>query len=559
MKRYMQISSSVLCGLLLAGGGVPAYGTDYTVTDLYDFASLANGCLTGCQPVDYGRLVRGPDGRFYGTAWNGGQYGSGVIFSVLPDGSGYQALLSLDAATGTSPVASLMLGPDGRFYGTTQVGGPGNNGTIFRFVPPNMLTVLHNFSVSMTGGGAPPVIGADGDLYGVAVGGAVYRIVPKSGKVKFLPQAAPYTVYGPLTVASTKILYGVSCGQGTSNAGTVFSVAPSTGAVQIIYSFSGPDGFCPYGPLSEGLDLLHHGDGYLYGTTSSGAANGSGGVFRVALAGSAFTLRASFDKLSSGTNSYGAAPFAGLEQIQPGTFMGVTTAGGANGNGTIYTVSNTVTGWQLDKILDFPMTPPYIQGSGNTLAQNSDGSYYGVSQAGGTNGTGNLFAVSPIANPPVPNVIVEGPIWVHAGDPVTLLGDGLDGAVQVSFGGAANASFQGTPTALFATAPGAAQDGMITVTLATGATLQSQQLMHILPGITGLDPGSGAIGTQVTISGSGLTAASRVTFGGARSTAFTVVSPNEILATVPARAKTGKVVVTTPDGAAASAQNFTVD
>jgi uncharacterized protein (TIGR03437 family) len=63
---------------------------------------------------------------------------------------------------------------------------------------------------------------------------------------------------------------------------------------------------------------------------------------------------------------------------------------------------------------------------------------------------------------------------------------------------------------------------------------------------------------MVTITGSGLSGASKITFGGVAATAFKVDSGTQITAAVPAGAKTGKVVVTTAGGAATSAATFTV-
>ncbi|UOQ52318.1 FG-GAP-like repeat-containing protein [Hymenobacter cellulosivorans] len=70
-------------------------------------------------------------------------------------------------------------------------------------------------------------------------------------------------------------------------------------------------------------------------------------------------------------------------------------------------------------------------------------------------------------------------------------------------------------------------------------------------------PASGAAGTVVTITGTGFTGATGVTFNGVAA-AFTVVSATQITATVPTTATTGLVTVTGPSGTSTSAQPFTV-
>jgi hypothetical protein len=80
----------------------------------------------------------------------------------------------------------------------------------------------------------------------------------------------------------------------------------------------------------------------------------------------------------------------------------------------------------------------------------------------------------------------------------------------------------------------------------------------VVPGITTFAPASGPVGTQVTITGSGFTGASKVTFGGAKAATYTVNSGTQITATVPSGATTGNIAVTTAGGSASSRTAFTV-
>jgi IPT/TIG domain/Peptidase M66 len=78
-----------------------------------------------------------------------------------------------------------------------------------------------------------------------------------------------------------------------------------------------------------------------------------------------------------------------------------------------------------------------------------------------------------------------------------------------------------------------------------------------LPSITNFSPTSGPAGTSVTVTGTNLTGATAVSFNGAAA-AFQVASGTTITATVPAGATSGKILVTTPGGSAASTNNFSV-
>jgi hypothetical protein len=77
------------------------------------------------------------------------------------------------------------------------------------------------------------------------------------------------------------------------------------------------------------------------------------------------------------------------------------------------------------------------------------------------------------------------------------------------------------------------------------------------PTITDFSPTSGAVGTSVTINGSGFTGTSAVAFNGT-SASFTINSDSKITATVPSQASTGPISVVAPGGTVASPTSFTV-
>ena len=78
-----------------------------------------------------------------------------------------------------------------------------------------------------------------------------------------------------------------------------------------------------------------------------------------------------------------------------------------------------------------------------------------------------------------------------------------------------------------------------------------------VPTISSFTPASGPVGASVTITGTGFTGTTSVTFG-ATSASFTVGSDTSVTATVPTGASTGTISVTTPGGTATSATAFTV-
>ena len=149
----------------------------------------------------------------------------------------------------------------------------------------------------------------------------------------------------------------------------------------------------------------------------------------------------------------------------------------------------------------------------------------------------------------------------HAGDTITITGQTLKSPTSVTFGsaGAKGTIKSSTATQIVVTVPANGVTGHVTVTTAGGST-QTSNVFHVLPKITSFSPTSGPVGKLVKIKGSGLTGATKVTFGTQDQTTVTVVSATEVDAAVPAGAVTGKLTVTTAsEGTSpASTGTFTV-
>jgi uncharacterized repeat protein (TIGR03803 family) len=181
----------------------------------------------------------------------------------------------------------LLQATDGNFYGTTEVGGAHNQGTVFKITPAGALTTLYNFcSASACADGQQPLAGLiqanDGNFYGTTSKGGTFNY----------------------------------------NYGTVFQITPA-GALTTLHSLNGTDGFQPSGALIQASD------GNLYGTTSWGGAYGlsyNGTIFKITPTGTFTTL---YNFCSQVNCADGRWPLAALIQGSDGNFYGTTTAGGA--------------------------------------------------------------------------------------------------------------------------------------------------------------------------------------------------------------------------------------
>ena len=137
------------------------------------------------------------------------------------------------------------------------------------------------------------------------------------------------------------------------------------------------------------------------------------------------------------------------------------------------------------------------------------------------------------------------------GTTVTITGTALAGATNVMFGGTAGTILTNTATQITARSPDRATGGTVDVTVTTvggtSAIVAGDRFTYtgVAPAVTGLSPASGVSsgGTTVTITGSGFTSASTVSFGGTAGTGVTFVSDTQITVISPTRAAGGTVDV----------------
>jgi len=166
----------------------------------------------------------------------------------------------------------------------------------------------------------------------------------------------------------------------------MFAAAPSAHAQDtesVLVSFTGDAGADP-GNQPYG-NLIQASDGKFYGTTRAGGANDNGTVFTLTSTGT-FNLLYSFS--ASGTTD-GESPYAGLVQGTDGNFYGTTFGGGANDDGTVFKITSAGV---LTLLHSFSATVDGSQPEAG-LVQGTDGSFYGTT-SGGTTTLGTVFKIT---------------------------------------------------------------------------------------------------------------------------------------------------------------------
>lgn len=150
----------------------------------------------------------------------------------------------------------------------------------------------------------------------------------------------------------------------------------------------------------------------------------------------------------------------------------------------------------------------------------------------------------------------QGP--TTGGTTVTLTGTGMTGSTAVRFGSTNATSFTvNSATQITAVSPPRTAGAAAVIVVHPTGNSNSVTFTYVVaqvPVVTGVAPSSGPTsgGTGVTLTGTGFTGATTITFAGVPATSFTVNSATQITAVTPAGSAGAAVVtVTTPGGTSA--------
>lgn len=429
------ISRSAGASLLARLAGLPLFALCCTLPDqtLAQSAPAVSTIFAFAGSQAHSGPIVGPDGALYGTSVASTSTTGGLVYRATADGTSIRTLYQLRLEDGYTPQAGLILGSDGAFYGATRLGHlaeTNTSGTIYRLAPDGTgFRTLHRFAnYSATNQNSNPVNtdgafpeselveGSDGYLYGMTRAGGSngtgvvfkltrdgsdFRVLHEFGAVTSAAEtgivvnadgAAPV---GALVAAADGYFYGVTSTGGADGRGTVFRLRFDGTAFESLHAFSATTSSGTNLPTNVGgatplVGLLDGQDGFLYGAAGQGGASGSGTLFAIAPDGAVFTVLHDFDG-TNGTQPSGALALGRDGRLYGTTFSGGTGSGGSSTNlGTIFSIGRDGTGFTRLYVFD--------QNQGGNpvgrMLQLTDTVFVGVTQSGARCGQGTLYRMS---------------------------------------------------------------------------------------------------------------------------------------------------------------------
>lgn len=304
-------SNGLLYGTTVTGGGGTfGYGTVFALVPirngyrekvLYRFQGGADGA--GPQ----GSVIGDRSGDLFGTTYAGGRFGVGTVFQLTPGRSGYTESVPYsfqqNGADGENPTASLLMDQNGALYGTTANGGTFGQGAVFKVIPGNIHAEKVLYSFQPPADGANPyaslIEDGSGALYGTTLRyggqgkGMVFKLSPvRDGVTAFEAFAYSesivhaFTGYGDGKFPHAALIADNSGSLYGTTVDTVFKLTPNGGGFdyRILHRFRGSaDGNTIWS------SLFVDGSGALYGTTEFGGIVNHGTVFKLTPTGDRYT------------------------------------------------------------------------------------------------------------------------------------------------------------------------------------------------------------------------------------------------------------------------------
>ncbi len=411
------------------GGGLNGNGTAFAMnidgTGFNTLYSFTGGNDGGSPDAGF---IQKADGLLYGTATFGGVNSDGTVFAVSPAGTGFTALYGFTGGNdGANPYDALILGTDGRLYGTTNSGGGNGDGTVFAISNQNVfagnnatLTVaatgdaplsyqwqfnganiagatsatltLTNVDASKAGSYTVVVTNPGGSVTGTAATLTV-TIPPPPATPAFSPAAGTYTNVQLVTISSASVspataIYYTTDGSTPTTASTLYTGPISLSAITTLSAIGVNTGGSS--PVTSGIYTIESVAVPAF-SPAAGTYTGAQTVTMTSATSGAtirYTTDGSIPSETSGTVYTGPFIVNDTTLLRAIAYeTGLVDSSLASG---LYAIGSPA--FALNDLVSFTGSNAFLFAG---LVQGSDGNFYGTTQQGGTNSIGTVFRMTP--------------------------------------------------------------------------------------------------------------------------------------------------------------------
>lgn len=331
--------------------------------------------------------------KVWGVSSYGGENGTGFIFNVNEDGSGFQVLYHFKSSNNDGLKGGLSL-INSKFWGTCLSCGASGAGLIYSIDSDGIsnYSIVHQFNG--TDGSSPvgELIESNNKIWGVTTYGGIFfdgtifnLELDGTGFATifdFSNNDSNGNITGRYPKRGLKDIGGRLWGSLNNNGNYIYSL--SNDGSNIVMEFTASSGNGVYSGDGFSSELIES-NSKIWGVSSNGSGSffgDPGFIFNMDLDGTNFSIVHEFNEVD------GSTPYYSLTEVGEKLY-GVTIAGGLSNYGVVFSINSDETGFEVVSHLSNE------QGSDpkGSLLQIGN-SYYGVGYRGGIFGEGIVYSVS---------------------------------------------------------------------------------------------------------------------------------------------------------------------
>jgi hypothetical protein len=413
----LTVSQSLPSGLAYSGGTAETANSAYEPLSAGPASAITQTFTVAPQPVlvnfdsitsagTLSSLIVDANGNLLGAISAGGANGDGAVYEIANTATGYattpNTLVSFDGTDGANPVASLTADANGDLFGTTSAGGTNGHGTLFEVTNTaagyaTTPTTLVNFGSTDIPSDAGLIVDPNGNLFGTMSHNnesTIFELAnTTTGYASNLTPLATIngSLVGDLVIDANGDLFGTTPVGGDNNDGTVFELANTvTGYASTPTTLVNFDS----SNANPNPRLVIDANGDLFGATSTGGGHGNGALFEIANTATGY---ASTPLTLLGFNDTDEGFAGGLINDANGNLFFTVSQGGAGVtlyDGSVQELANTATGYSDHAITAAAFNGTNGQTPYNDLTADANGELFAMASGGGANGFGTVVEIT---------------------------------------------------------------------------------------------------------------------------------------------------------------------